>query len=61
MLYYDIRNVMELEETYNKIKNKYDILYRELKIERTERISIIIVCVLVATLIFNILNWLNLL
>ncbi len=61
LLYYDIRNVMELEEAYDKIKNKYDILYRELKVEKTERISIIIVCVLVATLIFNILNWLNLL
>ena len=52
---------MELEEAYDKIKNKYDILYRELKVEKTEKMSIIIICILVLTLIFNILNWLNLL
>lgn len=61
LLYQDMREVLELEESYNKIKNKYDLLYRELKIERTERMSIIIACILVVTLVFNILNWLNIL
>ena len=61
LLYHDMREVLELEESYNKIKNKYDLLYRELKIEKTERMSIIIACILVVTLVFNILNWLNIL
>ena len=61
LLYKDMREVLELEESYNKIKNKYDLLYRELKIEKTERMSIIIACILVVTLVFNILNWLNIL
>ena len=61
LLYLDMREVLELEESYNKIKNKYDLLYRELKIEKTERMSIIIACILVVTLVFNILNWLNIL
>ena len=61
LLYQDMREVLELEESYNKIKNKYDLLYRELKIEKTERMSIIIACILVVTLAFNILNWLNIL
>ncbi len=61
LLYHDMREVLELEESYNRIKNKYDILYRELKIEKTERMSVIIACILVVTLIFNILNWLNIL
>lgn len=61
LLYQDMREVLELEESYNKIKNKYDLLYRELKIEKTERMSIIIACILVVTLVFNILNWLNIL
>lgn len=60
LLYQNIRKSLEVEEQYGKIKNKYDILYRELKIEKTERMSIFIAIVLVITLIFNILNWLGL-
>ena len=59
-MYQNIRKALEVEEQYGKIKNKYDILYRELKIEKTERMSIFIAIVLVITLIFNILNWLGL-
>ena len=60
LLYQNIRKLLEVEEYYGKIKNKYDILYRELKIEKTERMSIFIAIVLVITLIFNILNWMGL-
>ena len=60
LLYQNIRKSLEVEEQYGKIKNKYDILYRELKIEKTEKMSIFIAIVLVITLIFNILNWLGL-
>ena len=60
LLYQNIRKALEVEEQYGKIKSKYDILYRELKIEKTERMSIFIAIVLVITLIFNILNWLGL-
>ena len=60
LLYQNIRKLLEVEEHYGKIKNKYDILYRELKIEKTERMSIFIAIVLVITLIFNILNWMGL-
>ncbi len=59
LLYQDLKEVLEIEELYNKVKSKYDILYRELKIEKTEKTSIFIAVVLVLTLIFNILNWLN--
>ncbi len=60
LLYQNIRKALEVEAQYEKIKNKYDILYRELKIEKTEKMSIFIAIVLVITLIFNILNWLGL-
>jgi len=59
LLYHDIREVLEVEESYLKVKSKYDILYRELKIEKNEKMSMFIACVLVATLVFNILNWLS--
>ena len=60
LLYQNIRQALEVEEQYGKIKNKYDILYRELKIEKTEKMSIFIAIVLVITMIFNILNWIGL-
>lgn len=61
LLYHDMREVLEVEDAYLKVKSKYDILYRELKIEKTEKMSIFIACILMITLIFNILNWLNVL
>jgi len=60
LLYQNIRKALEVEEQYGKIKSKYDILYRELKIEKTEKWSIFIAIVLVITLILNILNLLGL-
>ena len=59
VFYQNIRQAIEVEEQYGKIKNKYDILYRELRIVKTEKMSIFIAIVLVITLIFNILNWLS--
>ena len=59
LLEHDIKEVLEIEELYNNVKSKYDILYRELKIEKTEKMSIFIACILVATLVFNVLNWLD--
>lgn len=42
---------------YNDVKNKYNILYSELKIEKNEKLTGFIVLVLVATLVFNIVNF----
>lgn len=59
LIYEEMREVLEVEDLYGKVKNKYDLLYRELNIEKTQRTSVFIACVLVVTLIFNILNWLD--
>lgn len=57
-LYYDyIKDVLEIEKLYNDVKNKYNILYSELKIEKNEKLTGFIVLVLIATLIFNIINF----
>ena len=57
-LYYGyIKEVLEIEKLYNDVKNKYNILYSELKIERNEKMSGFIVLVLIATLIFNVINF----
>ena len=57
LIYQNMRDVLEIEKLYNDVKNKYDILYREMKVENNEKVSIIIAIVLVATLIFNVLNF----
>ena len=57
-LYYTyMKEVLEIEKLYNDVKNKYNILYSELKIERNEKMSGFIVLVLIATLVFNIVNF----
>ena len=61
LLYQELKVVLGIERLYNKVKNKYDILYKELKFSRTEKTTIFISVILVITLMFNILNWLDLL
>ena len=57
LIYQNMRDALELEKLYNEVKNKYDILYRELNIEKSEKTSKFIAVVLVLTLFFNIINW----
>ena len=57
-LYYTyLKDILEIEKLYNDVKNKYNILYSELKIERNEKMTGFIVLVLISTLIFNIINF----
>ena len=57
-LYYTyIKEVLEIEKLYNDVKNKYNILYSELKIEKNEKMTGFIIIVLIATLVFNIVNF----
>lgn len=58
-LYYNyIKEVLEIEKVYNEVKNKYNILYNELKIEKSEKMTKFIVFILIAILSFNIINFL---
>ena len=52
-----LQEVFELDELYYKIKTEYDTMYKELKIEKNSRITIAITIVLVASLLFNVLNF----
>ena len=55
-----IQKVFELDKLYSEVKSKYDVLYKELNIERNTKSTIIIAIILVGTLIFNILNFMAL-
>ena len=49
--------VLELEKNYSNVKNKYDILYKDLNIEKDKKTTIIIAIILLASLVFNIMNF----
>ena len=51
-----LKDVLELDKIYFNTKNKYDILYNELKIEKNTKINILISILLILTIIFNLLN-----
>lgn len=59
-LYKKYRQVAELEKKYVTIKNKYDIAYKELNIEKENKINKAILIALVVSLLFNIINFISL-
>lgn len=57
IIYERWKNILELDYLYNEIKNKYDITYKDLNIEKTNKINLMIIIILGATLTFNIINF----
>ena len=56
-LYYKtLKNTLELEELYKSIENKYEILYKDLNIDKNNTYSSIIILLLIFSLIFNTIN-----
>lgn len=55
-LYKTWKNTFELDELYNEIKSKYDIIYKELGINENTKVNKIIATILVISLILNIIN-----
>lgn len=51
------KEVFELQEIYDEIKNKYDVIYKELNIEKSYNINKIILIALIISLLLNILNF----
>lgn len=50
------KDVFELQEIYDEIKNKYDVIYKELNIENSSRVNKVILITLVISILLNILN-----
>ena len=56
-LYYKtINKTLELDELYKEIQNKYEVIYRDLNIEKNNNYYSIIVILLIFSLIFNTIN-----
>ena len=56
----DIIKKLEIDKLYFEVKNQFDVLYKNMKIERNSKITLVLVGVLVVTLVFNILNYFKL-
>ena len=51
------KETLELEDLFEKIKEQYDIAYKDLNIEKTQKTNRILLVILVGALIFNIVNF----
>lgn len=54
-----LNEVLELDKLYSSTKNKYDILYKDLNIEKNSKVTIILAIILVSSLVFNIMNFIQ--
>lgn len=57
LLNHKLQEVFEMEKLYSDVKSKYDLLYKELNIEKNRNSTIAIAIILVISLIFNVLNF----
>lgn len=53
------KEVFELQEIYDEIKNKYDIIYKELNIEKDIKLNKILLLILIVSILLNVFNILN--
>ena len=56
IFYQYLKDVLELNTIYFDTKNKYDVLYKEMNIERSAKNNVVITILLVITLIINAIN-----
>lgn len=56
LFYKTIKETLELEDLYNEIRTKYEIVYRDLNIEKNNSYYSIIIILLIFSLIFNTVN-----
>lgn len=55
--YYNLlKETLELEELYTATQNKYEILYKDLNIERNNKYYIILIMILIFSLYLNLMN-----
>ena len=59
-IYKKARHISEIEKIYNNIKNKFDIAYKELNIEKESKVNKLILVALGLSLFLNIINFIAL-
>ncbi len=61
LYYHNLRKVLELDNLYLETKNKYDVLYKEMNIEKNTSANRAIIGMLIISVVLSILNFLALL
>lgn len=56
---YRLNQALDLDRLYYEIKTKYDILYKEMNIEKNSKTIVIVAIILILLLFFNILNYIE--
>ena len=56
LYYQNLKEILELNTVYYETKNKYDILYKEINIEKSAKNNVAITIILIITLIINAIN-----
>lgn len=59
-IYKKTRQVCEIQKLYEEVKNKFDIAYKELNIEKESKVNKIILVILGISLLLNIINFISL-
>ena len=59
-IYKKAKQVCEVQKLYEEVKNKFDIAYKELNIEKQTKINKVILIILGISLLFNIINFISL-
>ena len=54
--YQYLKDILEVGVLYEDTKNKYDVLYKEMNIEKTAKNNVAIIAILVVTLVINLIN-----
>ena len=60
LFYNKWKEIFELQKIYNEIKNKYDVIYKELNIDKNTKINKIILTSLIISLLLNAVNFIAL-
>ena len=55
------KEVFELRDIYNQIKNKYEVTYKELKVDNNAKTNRVIAMALAVSLVLNVINFIVLL
>lgn len=57
MFYNKWKEIFEIQDIYNNLKNKYDVLYKELNIEKNTKANKIVLIALAVSLLLNVINF----
>ena len=55
----EIAKKIDIDRLYLDVKNQYDVMYKNMRVERNSEIMLFLVGILILTLIFNMLNYFN--